>query len=300
MNQRQLDIFKTVMEHGSFRMASKLLNISAPAVSSAMKRLEENLGFKLFERGQTLSTPTPEAVRFFQGVERYFSGPELLEAVAAKIRNNKPLSLTISATQALSAFIFPPAIKTFRQSYPDTELMIECFSSSEILTRIQGQQTNLGILQSFPEMPGIIQEPLIKAAHVCALHKSHPLAKKVVITPQDFHGEDVLKIVPSGLGNWDAIEHAFQEHNIETKHTIAIQNSNTGYSLINAGLAIGLIEPFAAPTWLTDRVVIRRFSPAVVFDYVLAYSSLARPQQALCDFREMARRECLKRLDSLL
>ena len=300
MNQRQLDIFKAVIEHGSFRTASKLLNISAPAVSNAMKRLEENLGFKLFDRGQTLSTPTPEALRFYQGVERYFSGPALLEAVAAKIRNGEPLALTISATQALSAFVFPPTIKVFRQRYPETDLMIECFSSAEILTRIQSQLTNLGILQSFPEMPGVIQEPLVKAAHVCAFHKSHRLAQKAIITPQDFHGEEVLKIVPSGLGNWDAVEQSFHEHDVEIKHTIGIQNSNTGYSLINAGLAIGLIEPFAAPAWIADNVVIRRFCPAVTFDYVLAYSSLPRPQQALCDFREIARKECLKRLDRLL
>ena len=58
MDPRKLLYLASVIEHGSFKKAAKHLNISQPALSTSMDRLEESLGSKLLNRGPAGITPT--------------------------------------------------------------------------------------------------------------------------------------------------------------------------------------------------------------------------------------------------
>ena len=60
MNYRQLEAFQAVFRAGSFTLAGKLLFVSQPAVSRLILELEQEIGFKLFERHKNGLQPTPE------------------------------------------------------------------------------------------------------------------------------------------------------------------------------------------------------------------------------------------------
>lgn len=277
------------MINGSATAAAEALAVSQPAISRLIADLEAGLGFKLFERHKGRLLPTPDALRFYQGVEQYFQGFERLDRIAKQIRTQSQADLRICGTPALSTFVLPETVRQFHRLYPDVFLSIESLSSSEIQSRLQAHMADLALMLAVPEVPGIAQELLLEVPHVCAVHQSHRLAKLPVVTPEDFAGEEVLSILPSGVVNWSNVEQVLKGAGITYHSGLGVQNSHTGYSLVAANLAIALIEPFAARTWLQHGVVVRPFLPAVTFRYVIAYPRSQRPTEQVRAFMRLLR-----------
>ena len=292
MHSRQIEAFRFVMVTGTTTGAASSMSITQPAVSRLIADLESDLGFLLFDRFKGRLLPTPDAIRFYQGVEQFYMGQDRLKRIAEQIRTQHPADIKICATSALSTYVFPDAVRRFKALYPAVDLLIETFSSSEIVTRLQTHLTHLAVTLAFPEVAGIAQELLLEASHVCAVHRSHRLAAKSIVTPQDFAGEEVLTILPSGLVDWNSVAQALNNAGVEYKKGIGIQNSHTGYSLVAANLAVALIEPFAAPTWANNGVVVRPFKPSVTFRYVLAYPLLLQRTEALKAFSKIIQEVC--------
>lgn len=182
---------------------------------------------------------------------------------------------------------FPPALKVFSEKHPRVDLIVECRSSTEIVSRLENHLIHIGILPAFPERPDVIQKPLITAAHVCALPQDHPLAAKQNITAEDLEGEIVLNVLPSGLSNWEPLTDMFEKHKPRNTRSIGIQNSHTAYSLVSAGLGIGILEPFASHAWLKNGVVVRPYEPEITFDYVVALSNEQMGIGCISDFVDM-------------
>ncbi len=289
MRYRQIEAFRYVMINGSVTGAAGALSVTQPAVSRLIADLEANLGFKLFERHKGRLLPTPDALRFYQGVEQYFQGFERLDRMAKQIRTQSHADLRVCATPAMSTFVFPTVVRRFREQNPDIHISIETLSSSGVIGRLQDHMADLAVTLAFPEVAGIVQEHLLEAAHVCAFHETHRLATRDFVTPRDFEGEEVISILPSGRVNWNKVEQALKESGVNYSHTIGVQNSHTGYSLVAANLAIALIEPLAARTWLKHGVVVRPFRPQITFNYVIAYPMSSRPTEQVTAFADQVK-----------
>jgi DNA-binding transcriptional LysR family regulator len=266
---RQIEAFRYVMVTGTMTGAADSMAISQPAISRLISDLEYHLKFKLFDRVKGRLIPTQEAMRFYQGVDQFYIGFDQLEEVAEKIRTQKPSDLKICATPALSTYVFPRVIEAFQRTHPNVNLLIESLSSVDIVHRLKTHMAHIGITTAFPEVPGIEQIPWRTTEHVCALHQSHPLAENEIITADDLTNEEILKILPVGFVNWQPVSRTLKKAGIKYSDHIGIQSSHTGYSMVAQNLAIAIIEPFAAPTWLNNGVVIRPFQPVIEFDYVI-------------------------------
>ena len=193
MQFRQMEAFRFVIITGTITGAAKIMAVSQPAASRLIGDLEASLGFTLFNHVRGRLLPTEAAGRFWQGVEKLHVGLDQLDRIAEQIRTVKP------------------AVRQFQTLFPSVDLVINSFSSSEIVNRLRSHLTHLAVTLAFPETPGVVQEPLVTASHVCAVHESHPLVQKEVIMPPDFLGERVLRILPSGLTDWNLVAKALTD-----------------------------------------------------------------------------------------
>ena len=289
MKHRQLEAFRHVMQAGTSARAAEMMFVSQPAVSRLIKELEIYLGFKLFDRMRGRLVPTPEALKFYRGVNRFFIGVDELEHAAKQIREQGADALRISATPALSTGVLPKTIADFSRTHRNAAVEVETASFSQIALHLQTFQTDLGIAHAFPDLPGIKQIPLANIAHVCAIHKDHPLSQKQVIGPEDFAGENVLRILPEGQMNWDETKTVLERAAIKFRSVLGTQSSHTGYAMIAENLAVGLIEPFAAASWRGEGVVTRRFEPRTGYDYVAAVPEDQPISRMARDFIEFLR-----------
>ena len=287
MNFRQIEAFRYVMITGTTKGAASRLFVTQPAISRMITALEENLGFKLFNRHKGRLQPTMTAVRFYKAVEQNFLGLERLEKLASELSSDERKELNIACTPALSATLLPVAVKAFHETHPDVVISIDTATVSQVLDRLQYLRVDMAITLSFPPIAGIECEPLIETEIYCAMPRGHRLSEKSVITPFDFMDERVIKALSAGPVQWED-EKIFEDAGIKLKHTIAYHTSHTGYAMIAQGMGIGLMEPFAHEHW-RERVALRPFQPRLPLTYSLGYPTPMVRSQLILDFAKVVK-----------
>jgi DNA-binding transcriptional LysR family regulator len=284
MNFRQLEAFRHVILTGTTKEAASRMFVSQPAISRLINALEEEVGFTLFNRLRGRLQPTTAGVHFYEAVEQNFLGLERLDQTAASIRRSEPRELKIACTPALSATLLPVAIKAYRVHYPAIMINVDTVIVPDLLERIQQMRVDLAVTLAFPPITGIEVETLLETENYCAMHISHPLASKDVITPEDLVGVPLLKPLPTGPLTWEEEEQVLQKAGIEPRYVTAYHTSQTGYAMIAQNLCIGLMEPFAAQHW-RNEVTLRPFRPRLKLTYALAYPAPQIPSKPIYEFR---------------
>ncbi|WP_036228833.1 LysR family transcriptional regulator [Marinobacterium jannaschii] len=286
MRFRQIEAFRCVMLRGTTAAAAAEMHVSQPAISRLISDLEHSLGFMLFERRKGRLHPTLEATEFFRSVEESFLGFERLEAVAEKIRTRVPSELKIASTPAIASSLLPLAIKEHKKYYPDERITLYTENMSQVVVKLQANAVDLGVGLELPNLIGIENEFIGNARFVFAMQAGHALAKKDVIQASDLTGESVLTVMDSDPAYWDKLGHAYKLIKGQIQEHIAIDTAHTGYAMIAEGMAVGVVEPFAARVWRGNNVITRPFEPAVHYSYGLAYPTGTRQHKSLHFFAE--------------
>ena len=120
---RHLRVFATVAQLNSFAEAAQHLHLTSPALSQIVKDLEEQTGFKVFDR-TTRSVELTQAGRtFLPQVQRLLAEHQNVTQVVSSIRAKKSGIVRIAATQLISCTILPPALTKFRSIEPEIEVI---------------------------------------------------------------------------------------------------------------------------------------------------------------------------------
>ena len=146
MDIYQLRVFLSVYRHRSFSSASKELHLTQPSVSIHIKKLEEELGVRLFDRvgrkivptreGELLSGRAEEVVRRFQDIKSDLAPPE--KAVRG--------ILDIGATAIPGNYVLPPLATEFTKRHPGVFFQVTIDETKRIAERVAAGALLLGIV----------------------------------------------------------------------------------------------------------------------------------------------------------
>ena len=125
LNYEWYRTFYTVVKEGGFSKAADKLCVTQPAVSQAIRRLEECAGVKLFVRRSGQPIPTEAGRRLFsfieRGVEWFASGENFL----GRLSDPNAGEVTVGVSESACRFFILPHIKEMRQRFPDLKLKIK-------------------------------------------------------------------------------------------------------------------------------------------------------------------------------
>ena len=144
-------IFITVADAGSISDAARVLFISQPAVSQSVRRLERELGVRLFERGAKGVRLTREG-ELLRGYVSSAMG--MLDAGESRMRTLSMLDageLRIGASDTVSKWFLLPIIRKFHDMYPNIALSITNRTTSETLELLQSGSIDIG----YVNMPAV-------------------------------------------------------------------------------------------------------------------------------------------------
>jgi LysR family glycine cleavage system transcriptional activator len=117
-----LRAFEAAARHLSFTVAASELNVTQTAVSHQIRRLEEELGIRLFVRQNRALALTPEAKDYLPGVRAAFN--DLRLATDRLLRRDDDHVLTVSTLASLAAKWLLPRLATFQESHPGIDVRI--------------------------------------------------------------------------------------------------------------------------------------------------------------------------------
>ena len=212
MEIRDLDYFLACCKAGSFTAAAREVHIVQSAMSSAIGRLEHELGVSLFDRSVTPVTVTEHGAALQAGAQRILEAVQAardeVEAVSGRVRGTVILGILHSGPLDLAAVLaglrdrHPGIIVRLRQSVAGSAGNLQAVADGEMDIALTANPADPG---SGRPPRGVILTPLVSEPLLFVCPAGHPLSRRPRVTPADLADQTILRF-PPGWGVRAAVD----------------------------------------------------------------------------------------------
>jgi LysR family hydrogen peroxide-inducible transcriptional activator len=175
-----------------FGRAAEACFVSQPTLSVAVKKLEDELGVALFERGKSEVAVTPVGERVVEQARRVLEELEAVERIAREARDPLDGPLRIGAIYTVAPYLFPRLVPILHAAAPRMPLVIEEGYTARLRERlVQGELDAVLICLPF-EDPGVVVLPLYDEPFVVMVPAGHPWSEREAIATGELSTQTVL------------------------------------------------------------------------------------------------------------
>src|ERR1700752_3875314 len=182
-----LRAFEAAARHLSFTQAASELNVTQTAISHQIRRLEEELGLRLFIRKNRSLALTPQARDYLPGVRAAFN--DLRLATDRLLRKDDSKVLTVSTIASLAAKWLLPRLTDFQEANPGIDVRI---TTSTALVDFQRDDVDAAIRYGRGQWPGLRADWLMAGQLFPVCSPALLTGEKPLRRPQDLAGHPLL------------------------------------------------------------------------------------------------------------
>lgn len=276
LNHRQLGLFRSMMLHGNLSRAAEAMNSSQPTLSRELARLEQLLGFALFDRVRGRLRPTARALALMQEVERSFIGLEQIALRARDLRTLTGTHLRLACLPALAHALLPHALLALATTTPQAQVSVQPLESPWLEQALSEQRFDLGLSEATEPPPGVDRMALLEANEVAVLPSNHRLCDKKLLQPQDFMGERFISLAANDPYR-QAIDRLFAESGVTRLQFLETESAVAICAMVRQGLGVAIVNPLTALECAGNGLEVRRISAAIPFRISLMLPELPAP-----------------------
>src|SRR5437879_349340 len=244
MDLAALRIFLAVAQERSFSRAAAKVHRTQPAVSQAVRRLEDNLGEQLFDRSSKTGTLT-EAGRMLQNYgQRLVRLAEETEHAVRDLRDLRRGGVLIGANEA-AVHTLLPLIARFRQRYPYIAADVRRVPARQIAVEVQQGSLDFGALTFRPSETGLLEVAVGSDELVLLVPPSHPLASRRQVTMQEVGSEPVVAHNDPSPAR-ERVLRLFEEHRVPLQMMIALPSLDGIKRAVELKLGVALLPRLGA------------------------------------------------------
>ena len=273
---RHLRYFLAVYEELHFGRAAARLHMAQPPLSQAIRKLEDALGAKLFERTSRSVTPTDAGHSLAEGARKVFASYDLALA-SARTAGEATLTLRIGCVPDLPIQRLLQFLASFQQRAHDAAAQVTHLASTDQLRYLRGGDLDLGIFHDSAEYDDVETEPLFPGESLMVLlPPNHKLVDQPVVRAEDLSGEALItypRTVNPSL--YDRVLALFDErgYRFSTIHETGGPNVRDLMLAVAAGSGVALVPASVTEVSETGGIAVRRpvEPPLAMPDTVIAW-----------------------------
>ena len=200
MEFRVLQYFLAVTREGNISAAAQSLNLSQPSLSRQLKDLEEELGAKLFIRGNRRIELTEEGLILRKRAGEIMQLVELTESEISEVKNNISGTLSIGAGESLSMHRITEVFRRLKESYPDIRLNVVSGDTEDLQDRLDRGLLDFALI--FTDFDRNAYHHLTleeKEIFGVIMRRDDALAEKEYITVKDLYDKPLIVSRANGL-----------------------------------------------------------------------------------------------------
>ena len=192
MDVRQLRYFLEVARVSSFTKAAEGMRIAQPAISMAVKKLEDELDLVLFNRQDKRVSLTAEGELFLPHARRILDDLRAAELEMGELKGLTKGEVRLGITPMISAYFFPDIIRDFKKDYPQLHLSVLGEGAGRIQKMIGQGELDMGVVAggNFPETLEVRR--FLREEIVACVPLDHPFARRDSVTLAEFIGEPLV------------------------------------------------------------------------------------------------------------
>lgn len=258
MELRQLRQFVAVAEAHSFRAAAERLFMAQPPLSVAVRKLEEEIGVSLFERGPRGVQLTAAGQTAFEMAQQCLAQADDVIAATRSAANGEIGRLRIGFIGSVTFALMPSLVRTFRERFPLVKLDLRESTNVELLSLVEAQDIDIAFVRLPATRPPKVEFRTIQEDVFCvALPPSHPLCAHDTLSMQDIADQTFIGYTPSRVGGLQAgMSQLMQQVDISLRVAQEAVQVQTVIGLVNSGLGIALV-PSANVPYFSQSVAFR-------------------------------------------
>ena len=226
MELTQLEFFTTVVEEGSFSKAAERVYRTQPAVSIAVRRLEEEIGTKLFDRSQKTPTLTEAGELVYDYAKRMLSLRDQARGALEELRSLKRGRVRIGANESTSLYLLPHLILDYRKQHPNVKVEIYRHTSEQLPREVLDRNVAFAVLAYEPESSELASFPILRDELVLIMHPGHRLSKLDSVAIKELGRESFLAHNVKAASRQRVIE-AFAQHHTPLNITLELATIET-------------------------------------------------------------------------
>lgn len=255
---RQLEVFREVVELGSFSKAGEAVHLAQASVSERIATLENAIGAKLLDRLGRQVVPTNLGNLLYKHA---LSLLDMKLKACLEIEDFIGIrkgTIHLGCSTIPGEYILPGIIGRFGRQYPLVTVSLTIGDSREIETLILGGRFELGIIGSKTSSKRLISHELWRDDLVVAVPASHPWAGRKTVSIEEISREPFISR-ERGSGTLQMVEEHLQSaggEGFESFHVVARFGTSTAVKEgIKAGLGISILSSLALETELKAGIL---------------------------------------------
>ncbi|MCY7316029.1 MAG: LysR family transcriptional regulator [Rubrivivax sp.] len=269
MTLTELKYIVAVARERHMGRAAEACFVSQPTLSVAVKKLEEELDVKLFERGASEISVTPLGEQIVRQAKIVIEEAAAVKEIAKLGKDPLSGPLRLGVIYTIGPYLLPDLVRQAIQRVPQMPLMLQENFTARLLDMLRLGELDCAILaEPFPET-GLAMAPLYDEPFQAAVPATHPLAQRQSVTAEELKRETMLLL---GTG------HCFRDHVLEVCPEYArfassdaegIRKSFEGSSLetikymVAAGMGVTVVPQLSVPADVQTHVRYVPFSEPV-------------------------------------
>lgn len=192
MTLTELRYVLAVSRERHFGRAAQACFVSQPTLSVGIKKLEEELGLVIFERGSSEITLTPVGEQIVAQAERILQEADNLKFIAQQSGDPLAHPLRIGAIYTIGPYLLPQILPIMQQRAPAMQLIIQESFTHQLREQLKRGKLDVIIISLPFAEPGIVTQPLYDEPFQLAIPAQHAWARKTSIAPKSLGKETVL------------------------------------------------------------------------------------------------------------
>jgi LysR family hydrogen peroxide-inducible transcriptional activator len=192
MTLTELKYIVAVARAKHFGHAAEACFVAQPTLSVAIKKLEDELGVVLFERGGSEVSVTPLGAQIVAQAERVLEQTAAIKELAKQ--NKDPLAgpLRLGVIYTIGPYLLPPLVKNLIETVPQMPLVLQENFTHKLLELLRQGELDAAIMALPLPEHGMMMQTLYDEPFVVAVPRSHPWAEREEISAQDLKSETML------------------------------------------------------------------------------------------------------------
>jgi DNA-binding transcriptional LysR family regulator len=274
METRRLEYFVVLTAEGTFSAAAARLQISQPALSQQIRRLEQEVGAQLIDRSVTPFELTPAGLQLLAHSRKLLVEVERIGALLTDARKGRVGRIRVGIVPSLLYGDIPGAIREFCRRHPQLEIRLARQSTAELIESVRIGQTDVGFLFTRPSL-GLSYSELYRDPYVAVLPAVHPLATRESLRLIELRDEEIMMFPRHGAPDaHDALIAACVEAGFSPQHTMSDGTTFTDQvGFVASGLGVSLLPGRLATVQLRDVVYRPVVDPPVYSITTIAWDS---------------------------
>lgn len=244
MDINQLEVLSVVAREKSFSRAADVLNRTQPAISQAVRRLEQEVGEKLFDRSSKDGTLTLAGEILVDYAKQMLNLRQTAHDAIKEMRDLQHGKVTISANEH-TVFYLLPVIEEFRRQHPQIKIEVQRGVASRMPKEIMAREVELGVISFKPNDSSVVAITVIADELALIVSPKHAFADKTSVSIKELGKENFIAHNAPSPYRQKVIE-SFEKHNTKLNISIELPSLEAIKRLVENDVGVALVPKLTA------------------------------------------------------